>query len=403
MGVPVDEVELLRRLVALDTTSELSNLPLLDLVEETVARPGVRCERFPSADGVKANLLIEVGGAGDGGGLLLCAHTDVVPAGDGGWRSDPFTLTEEADRWVARGACDMKGFLALAVARAARLDPARLRRPLVLLLTYDEEVGTLGAQRFVRAWRGRQPLPRAAVVGEPTSLRVVRLHKGHLRIEIALRGRSAHSSLPRLGRNAIEAAGRVLEALRALRSDLERETPDGAAEAFPEAPYVTLNVGRIAGGGALNVVPERCVIGVGLRPLPGMAGATLIERLRATVAAALGEGAEGRHDDDDEGPGVAWTLEVLGESPALASPADAPACRALAPLAGPPAARGASFASDAGPLQELGLQAVLFGPGSIAAAHRPNEYLPRSEFERCGAVLEALVQTLCVEGRSPGG
>jgi acetylornithine deacetylase len=382
VGSP-DEVELLRRLVAIDTTSDRSNLPLLDLVEEVLDRPGVRRERFPSADGAKANLLVELGPEGDGGGLLLCGHTDVVPAGDGGWRADPFRLRDEGDRWVARGACDMKGFLALAVARAARLEPAALRRPLVLLLTHDEEVGTLGAQRFVRAWAGRPPLPRAAVVGEPTSLRVVRLHKGHLRLEIELRGRSAHSSLPHLGRNAIEAAGRALEALRTLHLELEREVTPGAAEAFPEAPHVTFNVGRIAGGGALNVVPEHCVIGVGLRPLPGMDGADLVERVRGAVAAALG------------GDGVAWSLEVLGASPALASPPDAAACRALAVRVGPPEARGASFASDAGPLQELGLQPVLFGPGSIEAAHRPNEFLPRAEFERCGEVLDGVVHDLC--------
>ena len=193
----------------------------------------------------------------------------------------------------------------------------------------------------------------------------------------------------------------MLEALRALRSELERETSAAAAEAFPEAPYVTLNVGRIAGGGPLNVVPDQCVIGVGLRPLPGSDLAVLVERVRGAVAAAFrGDDATGGHGP--ETGDCEWSVEVLGSSPPLASPADAPACRALAPLAGPPEARGASFASDAGPLQELGIQPVLFGPGSIEAAHRPNEFLPRAEFARCGAVLEALVRELCVADRRLG-
>lgn len=400
-GFPVtvfpEPAEILRRLVAHDTTSANSTDGIVGEIGELLDRPGSRVRVLPAPAGAKANLLIELGPAIDPGqraGLLLCGHLDVVPAGEPGWRSDPFVLTDDGDRWRARGACDMKGFLALAIHCAASLELDRLRRPLALLFTYDEEVGTLGAQDFVRRFGAQLPLPRAAVIGEPTSLRIVRLHKGHLKLRVLLRGVSAHSSQPRLGRNALESAGRALVALAALREELERERPLWA-EHFPEAPFVTLNAGLIEGGVAVNVIPERCEITLGLRPLPGGSsgdspGDSSAE-LRARVTAAVLAAA----------PEAEPEVAVLGDSPPMICPETAAAPRALAELTGDGATHGASFASDAGPLQALGLQAVLFGPGSIAAAHRPNEFLPKAEFARAGEILRALVDRFCAAAEAP--
>ena len=378
-----EPAEILRRLVAHDTTSANSTDGIVAEIGEWLDRPGARVRVLPAPAGRKANLLVELGPAIDPerrAGLLLCGHLDVVPAREPGWRSDPFTLTDDGDRWRARGACDMKGFLALAIHEAASLDLDRLRRPLALLFTYDEEVGTLGAQDFVRRFGGQLPLPRAAVIGEPTSLRIVRLHKGHLKLRVLLRGVSAHSSQPQLGRNALESAGRVLVALAALRQELELERPRWA-EHFPEAPFVTLNAGLIEGGVAVNVVPERCEISLGLRPLPGGSSEELRERVTAAVMAAA--------------PEAEPQVTVLGDRPPLIGSETAAAPRALAELTGDRRTHGASYASDAGPLQALGLQAVLFGPGSIAEAHRPNEFLPKAEFARAGEILRALVHRFC--------
>ena len=206
--------DLLARLVAFDTTSALSNLPMVEFIEGYLERAGVRITRIPSVDGSRANLLVAAGPEGaDGVGLVLSGHMDVVPATEPEWKSDPFILIEDDGRYLARGAADMKGFIALAVNRFATTDPASLTHPLLLLFTYDEEIGTLGARRFSEVWADRAALPRSVIIGEPTSLRVVRMHKGMLRIRLDFEGEAAHSGYPHLGRSAIEPAGRVIVAL----------------------------------------------------------------------------------------------------------------------------------------------------------------------------------------------
>ena len=376
--------EILARMVALDTTSERSNLPFIDLVCELVDRPGVLINRHLTTDGVKANLVVATGPEAGAGrdGLVLCGHTDTVPATEPGWRSDPWTLTAEDGRLVGRGAADMKGFLALAVDAFAAVDPARLEAPLALLFTHDEELGTLGARRFVESSSEESAaLPRRTIVGEPTGLRAVRMHKGHVRIRIDVRGVPAHSAYPHLGRSAIEPAARAIVALVALREALAGERPEHAA-AFEPVPFVPLNVGGVNGGVADNVVPDRCVIDLGLRPLPGMETGPLVERVRAAIAPAL--------------QGEEWSLELVNESPPAIVPGDADHYRWLAGETGE--ADSVSFATDAGWLQRAGFECVVWGPGSIEVAHKPNEWVPVAELGRAGEVLGRAVARFCGGG-----
>lgn len=373
--------DLLARLVGFDSTSRNSNLPLAEFVCDYLDRPGVRISRIPSADGTKTNLLIEAGPESVAGrGLVLSGHMDVVPAEEPGWQSDPFALTEIGDSYVGRGAADMKGFLALALNRFAPLEPSRLHHPLVLLFTYDEEIGTLGARRFIESWSTPETLPRDTIIGEPTSLRVVRLHKGMLRLRLGFEGRAAHSGYPHLGRNAIEPAARAIVALSELRRILEAERP-AHGEHFPEVPFAALNVGTISGGSAMNVIPDRCVVELGIRLLPGMPAADMMARIRDTVATAL--------------PGEAFSLDQLGESPAMMLGEDAPIHRRMCAAVGQRQSHSVAFATDAGWFQRIGLQCVLFGPGSIEVAHRPNEFVPITELRRAGEVLERLVRQAC--------
>lgn len=385
MRRPTDR-EILERLVAFDTVSDRPNLPLVDWVADLLDRPGVRITRQLTDDGAKANLLVEVGpeAGPDRDGLVLSGHTDVVPAGEPGWESDPFELTERAGTWVGRGTADMKGFLALAVGRALDVDPDRLARPLALLFTHDEEVGTLGAARFAGAFEEPERLPRRTIVGEPTGLRAVRMHKGHVRIRIEIEGVPAHSSQPRLGHSAIEPAGRAIVALTDLREALERERPADAA-AFEPVPFVPLNVGRVAGGVADNVVPDRCRIDVGARPLPGMEASGLVERVREAVAPAL--------------EGERWTLTLVNESPPMRTGEDADLHRWLAEAVGQEGSRAVSFATDAGWLQRIGLECVVWGPGSIEVAHKPNESVPILELRRAGEILDRAIERFCRSAR----
>lgn len=382
--------DLFARLVAFDTNSRHSNLDLVAYLESVLDRPGVSLERFPSADGTKATLVARVGPAvnpATRAGLVLSGHTDVVPAG-GGWTSDPFTLTDAGDRLVARGACDMKGFVALAVEAAITIDPATLLHPLVLVLTYDEELGCLGAQRLfeLSAQRlfetaaDRLMLPRAAVIGEPTELGLARVHKGHLKLRATFHGKSAHSGYPHLGDNAIERAAAAVVALGAVQADLARMRVPASAS-FPDAPAPTLNVGTIQGGAAINVVPERCTVEIGIRLLPGLAVEPLVERVRAAL-----EPAAGPHG---------FALEVLSASPPMELAVDSPIHRALCDLLGLAEGGAVSYATDAGWLAKLGLDCAIFGPGSITAAHQPDEFVPKADLDFVRGTLGRLIDRFC--------
>jgi acetylornithine deacetylase len=376
----LSDLDLLARLVAIDSTSHLSNLPLAQALADYLGRPGVRIDLLPSTDEGKANLVVRTGPDETEGGLTLCGHMDTVPANEPEWRSDPFTLTPDGERWVARGASDMKGFLALAANRLAALDPARLRRPLALLFTYDEETGTHGARRFAESAE-RPPIPRDVVIGEPTQLGAVRLHKGMLRLRLTFHGVAAHSAYPHLGRNAIEPAGRAIAALSDLRVQLEAERPPHG-EHFPKVPFVALNIGTVAGGRAINIVPDRCVVQLGIRLLPGTSVDQLTERVRQAVREAL--------------PEEAFDLDFISLSPALMLEEDAALHRELCAELGQPGSRSVNFATDAGWLQTAGFRCVLFGPGNIEDAHRANEFVPAGDLVRAGEVLEALIARRCL-------
>jgi acetylornithine deacetylase len=378
----LDDATLLERLVGFDTTSSLSNLPLTDFISDYLDRPGVTLRRLGSPDGAKANLVVTAGPeVADDGGLTLSGHMDVVPAGEPGWRSDPFHLTRSGDTWVGRGAADMKGFLALAINRIAAVDPTRLRKSLALLLTYDEEVGTVGARHFAQTADASTQVPRDVVIGEPTSLRVVRLHKGMMRLQLTFYGLAAHSGYPHLGRNAIEPAARAITGLAKLRGTLERERP-AHGEHFPDVPFAAINVGVVQGGSAANVIPDRCTVHLGIRLLPEMKAEDMRERVREAVASAL--------------PTERFDLTSISESPAMILDENAALHRELSGLVGQRTTESAAFATDAGWLQRAGYRCVLFGPGDIKVAHRANEFVPIAEMERAGTVLDELIRRRCL-------
>lgn len=383
---PLDDRALLERLVRFPSVGHESNAAIAEFIADYLERAGCRVQLLPyqpagAPPGV--NLLAWRGPASDGG-LTLCGHMDVVPAGEPGWISDPFTLTERHGRFFARGSADMKGFVALAINLLAGTPDAALRRPLALLLTADEETGSLGAQAFARDRRARELLPRSVIVGEPTELRVVRMHKGHLRARVHITGRAAHSGCPHLGESAIERAGPVLLALTQLAAELRRERAATSAF-FPECPYPALNVGVIRGGRAVNIVADSCELLTGLRLLPGQRSEDYVqrmhealERLPADIRAAV-------------------RLELLNDSPPLLCDAAAPVCAQCTRLLGQHETVGVPFASDAGTLAAAGLDCVLFGPGQIENAHRANESLDIRQWHRARQWLDRFIRNFCVE------
>jgi len=266
----------------------------------------------------------------------------------------------------------------------AEVDPSTLRSPLVGLFTFDEEVGTLGAHHFLKHWSSQRILPRSAIVGEPTSMQAVRMHKGHAVMRTTVAGRSAHSGYPHLGVNAIEPAAQIITALSALRTSFAQETCR-TSEYFLDVPFAALNVAQVSGGQAINIVPERCTIDIGVRALPGMDCSSLVDRIREAVESA-NPGAEAN-----------VTFELINDSPPFEVSESAPIYKAVCQMVNQRETVGVNYASDAGHLATMGIDCVLFGPGSIDVAHRPNEFVPIDEFERAKGLLRSLAQQRCVD------
>lgn len=380
--VTLTNVDLLARLVGFDSVSRNSNLPIAEFICDYLDGRGFSISKIPSLDGTKTNVVVAAGPetGPDRAGLVLSGHMDVVPADEPEWESDPFVLTHRGDSLVGRGACDMKGFLAVAVNRLAGTDPSRLRHPLGLVFTYDEETGTMGARRLVETWPAPAVLPRRTVIGEPTSMRVARMHKGHIKLRFTFPGRAAHSGYPHLGVNAIEPAGRAVVALAELRSALERERPP-LGDHFDPVPFVTLNIAQISGGVAVNIIPDRCALDVGFRLLPGMERDPMVARIRQTV-----ESAAGSHDIG---------FELVNESPPMLLDESADIFHAACAEVHQQGNHTIAFTTDGGWLGQAGMECVIFGPGAIEVAHRPNEFIPVAELQAADAILERLIHKFC--------
>jgi acetylornithine deacetylase len=377
----------LARLIAFDTTSRGSNLELIAHVEGLLGGLGVASRRVSNADGSKANLLASIGPEAEGG-VVLSGHTDVVPVDGQAWSSDPFTLQSRGERLYGRGTCDMKGFLALALAAAPDFAAARLARPVHLAFSYDEEIGCLGAPELIREIAASVRRPAAVIVGEPTNMEAVSGHKGIVSFKVSVSGHEAHSSLTHLGVSANAAAVRLMASLMALSERLERDA-NADSPFLPKGP--TLTIGVVNGGTALNILARRCVFGFDLRTPPGIAPLDLLADFFAEAKAL---DAELKARFPDAGVVVEQRSNVPALAPEPSGAAEAFA-RRLAGDNGP--ARAVSYAAEAGQFQQAGYSVVICGPGSIDQAHQPDEYVEVAQMERGAAFMARLLEAM-VEG-----
>ncbi len=324
----------------------------------------------------KYNLVATLG-QGDGG-LVLSGHADTVPYDQARWRYEPFELTESEGKLYGLGTSDMKSFLALAIEATRDIDPATLRQPLVILATADEETGMAGAKALAAS--GQAP-GRYAVIGEPTGLRPVRMHKGIMMNAVRIQGRSGHSSDPSLGLSALEAMHKVIAELLGWREELQ------AAHRNPlfAVPFPTLNLGHIHGGDNPNRICGDCELQLDLRPLPGMSLTTLRETLDERVRRAI------------QYTGVQVSIEALFEGiPAMETEAESRVVRAAESFTGR-AAEAVAFATEAPYLGQLGMETIVLGPGDIAQAHQPDEFLSMDRLEPTVQLLRKLIRQFCVE------
>ncbi len=375
---------ILSDLIAIDTTSRESNLALIDYVEDRLAPLGVTGRRVGNADGSKANYYATLGPVVEGG-VVLSGHSDVVPVDGQPWTSDPWVLTQRGDRLFGRGTCDMKGYLALALATAPLAMRRDLQRPVHLAFSYDEEVGCLGAPAMIGEIARTLPRPAAVVVGEPTNMEVVAGHKGIATWVVTVTGHEAHSSLTHLGISANMVAVRLMQRLADLAEQLATQgDPDG-----PFCPHhATLTIGQVQGGTAVNILARECRFAFDLRTIPG-------QDPEAILAPFLQACAEADASLRARFPGAGVEVVRRSLTPSFAPEQNGAAetlARRLAGDNGP--VRAVPYAAEAGQFQQAGFSTIICGPGSIEQAHQPDEYIEIAQMQRGAAFMLRLIDAL---------
>ncbi|NIZ08723.1 acetylornithine deacetylase [Pseudooceanicola sp. HF7] len=371
---------ILADLIGFATISSDSNLDAIAYIADHLATHGARVEVLRDPSGEKANLWASFGPEEDGG-LVLSGHSDVVPVAEQPWTSDPFALREAEGRLYGRGTCDMKGFIAAVLALAPQLQAAANLRPIHIAITHDEEVGCIGARSLVEVLKARGIRPALALIGEPTQMQVVEGHKGVCEYTVRFTGSEGHGSAPERGTNAVEYATRYIAQLLSLRQELKARAPQNSPF---EPPETTINIGALHGGHAHNVIPGYATLEWEMRPIneDDMAfvktrvaeycQAELLPQMRAVT------------------PGAEITTEVIGEVTGLEPMPENRIRDMVQQLTGANGAHCVPFGTEAGLFQQLGIQAVLCGPGSIEQAHKPDEFVELDQLAQCLEMLEKL-------------
>lgn len=374
--------DILAMLIAFDTTSRNSNLEMIAWIEDYLAQHGVRATRVTDAEAPKASLYATIGPPVEGG-VILSGHSDVVPVDGQDWHSDPWTVTERDDRLHGRGTCDMKGFIALALAAVPMFKDGR--RPVHLAISHDEEIGCKGAPALIAEIADRLPAPRLAIVGEPSMMKIINGHKGICVHQVDVWGHEAHSSQTHLGVSANMVAIGLMHELTELARQLEAAgDPDNGFD----PPHATLTIGRMQGGTADNILARHAQFFFDLRCSPGddphALLATFAKKCRA-LDTQLKEAF----------PGTGVTISELANAPPMTPSGSADAEAFVRKLTGDNSPAGAvAYAAEGGQFQQAGFSTVICGPGSIEQAHQPNEYLSVEQFQRGADFMQRLAEEL---------
>lgn len=378
--------DILAHLLSFDTVSSQPNIDLMLWVRDLLAEAGIDAVLIPDATGAKANLYATIGPAGAGaGGVMLSGHTDVVPVEGQNWTKPPFALTEEAGRYYGRGAADMKGFVACAIAAMLAAAQRPLQVPLHLALSYDEEIGCMGVRSLIDLLQGAPVRPRFCIVGEPTGMQVATGHKGKVALRATCIGREGHSALAPLALNALHLAADFVNLVRDTQGFVEEH---GLRDGDYDVPYTTLHVGKLNGGVQVNIVPNMAVVDFEIRSLAGEDVDRLIEILRIgaeDIVAPLRE----------DFPEAEIRIERLWDYPGLGTPSDAAVVNFVKGLTGANSTIKVAFGTEGGLFdQQLGIPTVICGPGSMAQGHKPDEFVAVEQMDRCEAMLAALLARL---------
>ncbi|WP_300055845.1 acetylornithine deacetylase [uncultured Roseobacter sp.] len=378
-------LEIMRQLVAFPTVSRDTNLPLVDWVEEYLAAQGVTAHRYTDPDQPKAALFAHVG-PWEEGAVVLSGHTDVVPVDGQPWDTDPFEVVEKNGRYFGRGTCDMKGFDALAIWALVEAHHAGVKRPLQIALSYDEEIGCTGAPPMIEAMQPVLPKGSAAIIGEPSGMRPVSGHKGGCGFDTHVQGFEVHSSLMDRGVNAVMYGAKLVDWANRMNAANQADEPQDIAALF-DPPFTTVHVGMISGGTAHNITAKDCHFAMDFRVVPGEDKRAWEARYRARVAEVE---AEMQAVVADTRIAITPRFDVPALEPEVGGEAEA----LVRGITGDNASHVVSYGTEAGQFQQAGYSAVICGPGHIAQAHQPNEYISVVEFEAGQDFMRRLVTRL---------
>ncbi len=377
---------MLAHLVGFDTESHRSNLQLIDFVEAYLADHGIAATKVPDETGDKASLFAQIG-PNVPGGVILSGHTDVVPVAGQDWSTDPYVLTERDGRLYGRGTCDMKGFLAVCLAAVPDMLAADLKRPIQLALSYDEEVGCIGAPPMIDAMRAALPPASSAIIGEPSLMKVVTGHKATTDLMTQVRGYEVHSSLMDRGVSAVMAAAELIDWCGAQN----RANAAAADPASPyDPPYTTLHVGTIQGGTAGNITARDCQFSLDIRAIPTEEIGDWVARYAAEVRAVEARLQAIR-------PEAAITFTVRNTVPGCRAEVDGAAEALARALTGDNGQHVVAYATEAGQFQDRGYSACICGPGSIEQAHQADEFIEKSELDAGAAFVNRLIDRLAAD------
>lgn len=372
---------LLAKLIAFDTTSKTSNLQLIDFVRNLLEDHAIDSQLVHNDDHSCANLYATIG-PDDIGGIMLSGHTDVVPTTGQDWHSDPYRMHTGDESLVGRGACDMKGFIGCVLAALPQISASPLKTPIHLAFSYDEEIGCVGAKRLVESMSAFEVKPRIGLIGEPTDMAMVLGHKGKVSYRVTITGLACHSAYISSGVNAVEYAAELIAFIRAMNQRVQQQMLDQSYS----VPHSTFHVGNINGGTALNIVPQQCQFEFEIRNLPQQDLDVLAHEIKHYASDALLTDMRSRYPQSE------IRFEEISHYPGLhTDPASTVIAytRAINPI--DRIGDNVSFGTEAGLFDDIGINCVVCGPGSIDQAHKPDEFVRREQMQYCDQMIENLV------------
>lgn len=386
--------ELLSKLISFDTSSHRSNIEAVEFLSGYLVEKGFRVELVSDKTGGKANLVAELGPYADG--LMLCGHLDTLPAGEG-WTKPPFELTHEDGRFYGRGTTDMKSFIAQAIKASEEFAEADVKKRLQLVFTYEEEIGCHGARRLMEFWEEQNiPKPECAVIGEPTEFQICRMHKGYSHLRLVFRGIPGHSSRPDRGVSAIAHAARAITEIEKLQEKLLAVSHETAVF-FKDFPHSSIGVGTIKGGEATNQIPSACEIALDYRSMPGETTQGILEQLTQLVREKLEPAMieEAGKKDLDRSHVEIDIIEGSFAEPLLV-PEGTELEKTLLEVAPTKKVGATYYYTDGGIFHEHGIPSLIFGPGNIAQAHKPDEFITEDQLNAGVPILRRLIESYCV-------